>query len=82
MAGVVAGPGGPSLALPSSGRPSMVAVTAGPRPAAPWPDHRGQLPGWQLASVVPGSAYCATTRLDLADCGPDPALFLAWTVNR
>jgi hypothetical protein len=26
--------------------------------------------------------YCATTRLDLADCGLDPALLMAWTVNR
>src|SRR5215468_1292698 len=26
--------------------------------------------------------YCATTWLDLVDCGPDPALLTAWTVNR
>jgi len=36
--------------------------------------------------VLPTAAlvrtYCATTRLDLADCGPDPALLLACTVNR
>jgi hypothetical protein len=39
--------------------------------------------GWQWADAVEqGSAYCATTRLDLADRGPGPALLMAWTVNR
>ena len=47
----------------------------------------GQLPrgDQRLGRPRPSSlvwTYCATTRLDLADCGPDPALFLAWTVNR
>jgi len=43
----------------------------------------GQLPGGgSWPAVVPGGAYCAATRLDLADCGPRPALLLAWTVNR
>jgi hypothetical protein len=32
--------------------------------------------------LSPVSAYCATTRLDLADWGPDPALLRAWAVNR
>src|SRR5262245_23139614 len=44
----------------------------------------GHLPGggsWP-AAVEPGGAYCAATRLDLADCGPGPALLMAWTVNR
>jgi hypothetical protein len=44
---------------------------------------RANCRGWQLARLVErGSLYCATTRLDLADCGPDPALLMAWTVNR
>src|SRR5262249_37904374 len=47
-------------------------------PAVPRANYRGG--SWP--AVAPGCAYCATTRLDLADCGPDPALLMAWTVNR
>jgi len=48
---------------------------------APWP--RRLMTGDQTpGQVVPGRVYCATTRLDLADCGPGPALLMAWTVNR
>jgi hypothetical protein len=32
--------------------------------------------------LVRVSSYWAVTRLDRADWGPDPALLLAWTVNR
>ena len=60
-------------------------VTPGCEVGGPWAGTTaGQLPGggsWP-AVVEPGSAYCATTRLDLADCGPGPALLMAWTVNR
>jgi hypothetical protein len=32
--------------------------------------------------ALPVWCYRATTRLDLSDCGPDPALLMAWTVKR
>ena len=44
---------------------------------------RGGRPAtWSPPASLLVRTYCATTRLDLADCGPDPALLLAWTVNR
>ena len=43
----------------------------------------GQLPGGgSWPAVVAGGGYRAATGLDLADCGPGPALLMAWTVNR
>jgi transposase len=47
-------------------------------PSPPRASCRGQL----ADAVVPGGGYRAATRLDLADCGPGPALLMARTVNR
>src|SRR5262249_42926673 len=44
-------------------------------PASPW----ASCWGGSWPTVVPGGGYCAATRLDLADCGPGPALLMAWT---
>lgn len=43
---------------------------------------RGRPASWSPLTPLLVWIYCATTRLDRADCGPDPALLRAWTVNR
>ena len=68
------------------GRPNLIDV--GLRLSiASSPDYMLEDQGATSALVAPssvslGRSYCAVTRLDRADCGPDPALLLAWMVNR
>jgi hypothetical protein len=47
-----------------------------------FPGTRGRPATWSPPTSPLVRTYCATTPLDLADCGPDPALLMAWTVNR
>src|SRR5215469_12188665 len=76
-------PRGPARPPRRSGPPVAMRACRGARRLWLGQYHRGPpARGGRWPAVVPGGAYCATTMLDLADCGPGPALLMAWTVNR